>query len=50
MSMCDFNKVANRFSAWVFSRKSAGYFQNTFSCKNASGRMFLYLPPGIENS
>ena len=35
MPKCDFNKVAlqlywNRNSAWVFSSKSAVYFQNTF--------------------
>ena len=35
MPKCDFNKVAkqlywNRTSAWVFSRKFAAYFQNTF--------------------
>ena len=36
MPKCDFNKVAlqlywNCTSAWVFSCKSAAYFQNTFS-------------------
>ena len=35
MTKCDFNKVAKQLywnctSAWVFSRKFAAYFQNTF--------------------
>ena len=30
MPKCDFNKVANHTSAWVFSCKFAAYFQNTF--------------------
>ena len=31
---CDFNKVANLTSAWVFSCKFAAYFQNTFFQKH----------------
>ena len=31
MLKCDFNKVANHASAWVFSCKFTAYFQNTFS-------------------
>ena len=31
MPKCDFNKVANNTSAYVFPCKFAEYFQNTFS-------------------
>ena len=31
MPKCDFNKVANHTSAWMFCCKFNAYFQNTFS-------------------
>ena len=33
----------NRLSAWVFSCKFAAYFQNTYSLKNTSGRLLLFV-------
>ena len=52
MPNCDFNKVAKQLyskhtSAWVFSCKFAGYFQNTFYEEHlltaASVIVYLYL-------